>query len=151
MDRATTPDKGHGRRERRTVRATTALSGDLDRPGVVPVGPIESEVTRGGKTTTGVRYFVTSVPRVVAGAGLLLRWVRGHWTIENRSHYVRDVTFGEDASRIHKGSGPEAMAASRNAAIGLLRATQVDNIAAALRRNASRVENLFTKLGILKR
>ena len=48
---------------------------------------------------------------------------RGHWSIENRSHYVRDVTLGEDASRIRKGCGPEIMAALRNAAIGFLRAT----------------------------
>jgi len=63
---------------------------------------------------------------------------------------VRDVTFGEEASRIRKNSGPEVMAAFRNAAIGFLRSTGVTNIAAALRRNATRAEELFTKLGILK-
>ena len=151
MDRATTLDKGHGRRERRTLRATTALNTYLDWPGVAQVGQVESEVTRGGKTSKEVRYFITSVPRPLGGAGPLLRWVRGHWSIENRSHYVRDVTFGEDASQIRKGIGPEAMAALRNAAIGFLRATGADNIAAALRRNAARVDDLFTKLGILKR
>ena len=57
----------------------------------------------------------------MAGACELLKWTRGHWSIENRSHYVRDVTLGEDASRIRKGSGPEVMAALRNAAIGFLR------------------------------
>ena len=86
----------------------------------------------------------------MAGAAALLAWTRGHWSIENRSHYVRDVTFGEDASRIRKGCGPEMMAAFRNAAIGFLRSTGVTNIAEALRRNAARVDELFTKLGILK-
>jgi hypothetical protein len=57
--------------------------------------------------------------------------------------------MGEDASQIRKGFGPEAMAALRNAAIGLLRSTGVENIAAALRRNAARVEELLAKLGIL--
>jgi predicted transposase YbfD/YdcC len=94
-------------------------------------------VRRGGKTSKEVRCFITSVPRTLAGAESLLRYVRGHWSIENRSHHVRDTTFGEDASRIRKGVGPEVMAALQNAAIGLLRATGADNIAAALRRNAA--------------
>jgi Transposase DDE domain len=105
-------------------------------------------VERDGERTTEARYFITSVPRQVAGAEGLLRWSRGHWTIENRSHYVRDVSLGEDASRIRKGSGPEVMAALRNLAIGFLRSTGVGNIAEAMRRNAARVGELFTKLGI---
>lgn len=103
---------------------------------------------RAGKTTTETRYFITSVPRRTADAEQLLHWSRGHWTIENRSHYVRDVTMGEDASRIHKGSGPQVMAALRNLAIGFFRSTGVSNIAQAMRRNAARVDELFTILGI---
>ena len=80
----------------------------------------------------------------------MLKWARGHWSIENRSHYVRDVTMGEDSSRVRKRSGPEVMAAFRNAAIGLLRTMEVTNIAEALRRNASQVSGLFAKLGIFK-
>jgi predicted transposase YbfD/YdcC len=114
------------------------------------VGQIESEVTRDGKTSREVRTFITSASRSRAGADRLLSWARGHWSIENRSHYVRDVTLGEDASRIRKGSGPQVMAAFRNAAIGFLRTTGATNIAESLRRNASRVADLFTKLGILK-
>jgi predicted transposase YbfD/YdcC len=149
-DCATTLDKGHGRRERRTLRATTALNTDLDWPAVAQVGQVESVVTEDGKTTTEVRTFVPSVPRSVAGAAQLLTWVRGHGGIANRSHSVRDVTMGEDTSRVRKGSGPEVMASLRNATIGLLRLTGATNIAVALRRNASRVGELFTKLGILK-
>ena len=148
MDSATTLDKGHGRRERRTLKATTALNEYLDWPGVGQVGQVESEVTRDGKTTHEVRTFITSAPRSEADAGVLLKWARGHWSIENRSHYVRDVTFGEDASRIRKGSGPEVMAALRNATIGILRLTGATNIAEVLRRNASQVRTLFTTLGI---
>jgi predicted transposase YbfD/YdcC len=107
-------------------------------------------VDQGGKRTEAPRYFITSVPRATANAAELLKKVRGHWSIENGSHYRRDVTFGEDASRIRKGSGPQVMAALRNAAIGFLRSTGVTNIAAALRRNVARVDELFTKLGILK-
>ena len=150
MVTATTLDKGHGRRERRTLKATTALNEYLDWPGVAQVGQVESVVVKQGKTTTEVRTFITSVPRPEAEAGRLLAWVRGHWSIENRSHHVRDVTMGEDASRVRKGSGPQVMAAVRNATIGFLRLTGATNIAAAIRRNASRVGELFTKLGILK-
>jgi predicted transposase YbfD/YdcC len=142
-------DKGHGRRERRTLKATTALNEYLDWPGVAQVGQIESVVEQDGKISHETRYFITSVPRDLAGASQLLVWGRGHWSVENRSHYVRDVTLGEDASRIRKGSGPEIMAALRNAAIGFLRSTSATNIAEAVRRNASRVRTLFARLGIL--
>src|SRR5271165_1737533 len=151
MDTVTTLDKGHGRRERRTLKATTALNDYLDWPGVAQVGQVESVVSRDGKTAHEVRSFITSVPRSEAGAGRLLEWVRGHWSIENRSHYVRDVTMGEDASRIRKKSGPQVMAAFRNAAIGVLRTLGVTNVAEELRRNASQVANLFAKLGISKK
>ena len=150
FDEATTYDKGHGRVERRALRATTALADYLDWPDLAQVGRVEAVVTRDGQTTREVRYFITSVPRAAAGAPRLLQWARGHWSIENRSHYVRDVTMDEDASRIRKGSGPQVMAAARNAAIGLLRLTGATNIAAALRRNGSRVDELLAKLGIFK-
>jgi hypothetical protein len=130
------------------LRATTALNEYLDWPGVAQVGQIESVVEQAGNVSQETRYFVTSVPRDLAGASRLLVWGRGHWSIENRSHYVRDVTFGEDASRIRTGSGPEIMAALRNAAIGFLRITGVTNIAETVRRNASQVPTLFTRLGI---
>jgi hypothetical protein len=97
------------------------LADYLDWPDVAQVGRVEAEVTRDGKTTVEVRYFITSVPRAWADAAQLLRWVRGHWSIENRTHYVRDVTLGEDASRVRQGSGPQVLAAVRNAALGLLR------------------------------
>ena len=83
-------------------------------------------------------YAITSVTESKANAATLLGW-RGHWGIENRSHYVRDVTMGEDASRIRTGSGPQILAAFRNAAIGWLRLQGVANIAEALRRNAAQV------------
>ena len=58
------------------------------------------------------------VSRPVSGAGQLLKWARGHWSVENRSHYVRDVTMGEDSAIAS--AGPEVMAAFRNATISLL-------------------------------
>ena len=69
----------------------------------------------------------------------MLGWTRGHWGIENRLHYVRDVTMGEDANRTRTGTGPQVLAALRNAVIGRLRLSGATNIAASLRRNAARV------------
>jgi predicted transposase YbfD/YdcC len=151
MDTATTIDKGHGRVERRTLKATTALNEYRDWPGVAQVGQVQSVVHKDGKTSHETRYFISSVPRKQADAAQLLTWARGHWSIENGSHYVRDVTLGEDASRVRKGSGPEVMAAIGNAAIGFLRSTGAMNIAETIRRNASQVGQLFAKLGIFKK
>jgi hypothetical protein len=72
------------------------------------------------------------------------------WGIENRLHWVRDVTMGEDANRARSGSGPQVLATLRNLAISRLRLDEVTNIAAALRRNAARVGDLIASLGSLK-
>ena len=80
-----------------------------------------------------------------------MNWWRGHRGIENRSHYVRDVSMGEDASRIRSGAAPQIMAAFRNAAIGFLHRRGVANIAKALRRNAAQARPLLLSLGIVKR
>lgn len=98
---------------------------------------IEREMKRivGGKVvehSVEVRYAITSLPPDV-GAVRLLDLVRGHWGIENRLHYVRDVTMGEDASQIRTGSAPQVMAALRNVVLALLRTAGFQNIAAALR------------------
>ena len=104
---------------------------------------------RDGKTTRDVQYAITSAPRSLADAEQLSAWRRDHWKIENGLHWVRDVTFGEDACRIRTGSAPQNLAAVRNAAIGLLRRLGAANIAAALRENALKVDELLAKLGIL--
>jgi hypothetical protein len=126
------------------------LNGYLDWPGVAQVGRLERTVTTGGEATVEVQYLVTSVPRACAGAATLRGWLRGHWGIENRLHYVRDVTMGEDSNRTRSGSGPQVLASLRNPAISKLRLDEVTNIAAALRRNAARVRDLLVSLCILK-
>jgi hypothetical protein len=78
-------------------------------------------------------YGITSQTPQKASPVCILQQNREHWSIENSSHYVRDVTFDEDRSRIRKGSGPQVMATLRNLAIGLLRLTGVKNIAQGLR------------------
>jgi hypothetical protein len=126
------------------------LNAYLDWPGAARVGRLEREVTIGGESTAEVAYLITSVPPGEAGAAELLGWLRGHWGIENRLHYVRDATMGEDANRARSGSAPQALAALRNLAISKLRLDGVTNVAAALRRNAARVRDLLVSLRILK-
>jgi hypothetical protein len=77
----------------------------------------------------------------------LAAWVRGHWRIE-ALHYVRDVTYGEDASQIHTGNGPQAMAALRNLAIGILKPAGHASIAAACRYHARDANRVLTTLGL---
>ena len=85
-----------------------------------------------------VTYAATSLPASAADARAVLGHLRAHWGIENKLHYVRDVTFDEDRSQTRIGAGPQVMAALRNLALTLLRRTGATTIAAALRTNAGR-------------
>lgn len=76
---------------------------------------------KSGKTETEVVYLITSLSVDEASPDRLLALNRGHWEIENRLHWVRDVTFAEDQSQIRTGSGPRMMALLRNFAISLVR------------------------------
>ena len=73
--------------------------------------------------------------------------IRGHWGIESL-HWVRDRAFREDESQAHSGAGPQAMAALRNCAIGLLHRLHVPNIAAALRHLHRHPDAVATLLGL---
>jgi hypothetical protein len=133
----------------RTIWTTTRLNNYLDWPGVGQVCRVERVVKKAGVQTREVAYAITSVGPEWAGAAELLGWWRGHWGIENRLHWVRDVTLGEDGSRIRTGSAPQVMAALRNAAVSLLRLLGVSNIAEALRANPYRVPDVLAELGIV--
>jgi predicted transposase YbfD/YdcC len=104
---------------------------------------------RDGVTTTELAYALTSLSlEQVTPQQLLALW-RGHWQIENRLHYVRDMTLGEDASRVRSGQSPHALAALRNAVVTVLRLAGQPNIAAALRtfaQNPYRALGLFIRL-----
>jgi len=78
----------------------------------------------------------------------LLTLVRGHWHIENKSHWVRDVTFDEDRSQVRCGNIPQVMAALRNTVIGLTRWAGATNIAAACRRFAAQPALALELIGI---
>ncbi len=81
-------------------------------------------------------YAITSLDARQAEPALLATWVRGHWSIEARLHWVRDVTFGEDHSQVRTDHGPTNLAGLRTLAINALRLTGHTNIAAGLRLHA---------------
>src|SRR5262249_25394839 len=108
---------------------------------------LESTVMNQGKTTHLVRYCLTSLGPDVPAA-TLLRLVREHWHIENRLHYVRDVTLGEDASQVRSGAAPQMLAGLRNAILGLLRQHGWTTSAAALRHFAWSPDAVFRLLGL---
>jgi hypothetical protein len=129
--------KGHGRREKRTLLATTWLNDYLDWPGVGQVFLVRRERTVGAETTVEEVVGITSLGRGEADAARLLGLVRGHWGIENGLHLVRDVTLGEDACRVRSGTAPQALAALRNLVVYLLGQASAKSKAAALRRFAA--------------
>jgi predicted transposase YbfD/YdcC len=148
---ATTVSRTHhgDRQEERTLRCSAALTGYLDWPGLGQVCRVDRAVTRRGRTTTETAYALTSATPRRAGPRRLLRWWRGHWEIENRLHWVRDVTFDEDRSQVRTGAAPQALAALRNTAIGTLRRAGHTNIAAATRFYAAHPRAALPLLGLL--
>ena len=128
-----TYEKGHGRLETRCLKASTALNDYLDWPGLAQV--IECRYIRKnmctGKETHKVQYGRTSLDPKEASAERLLTIRRGHWTIENKVHWVRDVVFREDVSPVRCGAIPQVMAAMRNTAMSVLRFSGYTAIAKA--------------------
>jgi predicted transposase YbfD/YdcC len=88
--------------------------------------------------TTETVYAIADLRAHQAKPRQLADWIRGHRSIENKTHRVRDITYDEDRSQIRTGTGPQVMAAIRNAAIGALRTAGASNIAAATRHHANR-------------
>jgi predicted transposase YbfD/YdcC len=114
----------HGSRiEVRSLQASSALTADYcGWPGLQQVFRIERQRLdkRTGTRTVRVVFGITSLSPARADAKRLAAITRGHWGIENRLHWVRDVVFGEDASRIHTGKTPQVLAIFRNVAISFL-------------------------------
>ena len=132
------------------MQASTRLAEHLDWPGLGQVCRLERTTTRKGKTTVEVQHAITSLHRSRADAALLNdRW-RNHWGIENRLHWVRDVTFGEDKCQVKQGNAPQTLAAFRNSVLSLLRLRGCKEIAATLRDFSYRPLKLLTFLGIMK-
>lgn len=147
---ASTTDYQRGRIEVRSIKVTCAMNDYLSAtwPGVRQVAQLTRTVTvrRTGKTTCETVYLITTLSPKPAGPERLLALVRHHWCIENSLHYVRDVTFGEDRSRLRTGNAPEVMAAMRNLAITLMHRCGSFQIAATRRHFSSQPSEAFALL-----
>jgi len=139
-------DYGHGRQEVRRCWVTDRLEwlDETDEPaawaGLRSVARVESVRTCGGKTTTECRHFLSSLP---ADARRTLRAVRGHWGIENSLHWVLDVAFDEDGSRVRKDNAPQNMATLRHLALNLLQQEKTDSAGFKNRRLRAGWDNDF--------
>ncbi len=109
----------------------------------------ERVVIKTGKRTLEVSYGITSLAPSSARAAQLATLWRGHWTIENRKHYVRDVTLGEDRNQMHTGNAPRVLATLRSGLIDLWRWKGWTNIADAVRECAADVQRTLTLVGAL--
>jgi predicted transposase YbfD/YdcC len=136
---AETRGKGHGRLEWRSLKVVTVSRG-IGFPHAAQAIQLIRRTRRPDSNTwhREVVYAITSMPAERVQGVELLTILRRHWAIENELHWVRDVTFGEDASRVRTGTGPAVMAAIRNLAISLAHLEDIDSIATFTRRNARR-------------
>ena len=140
--------RGHGRIERRIIKVVTVAAG-LAFPHAAQAIQVTRRTRRPGsrRWRTETSYAITSLPAALARPDQLAGWIRGHWKIENQLHWVRDVTFGEDASTARTGTGPHVMATLRNLVISILRLAGHASIARALRhaaRDPARAFRLLT-------
>jgi predicted transposase YbfD/YdcC len=145
-----TSEKGHGRLETRTLISGNAHIEDVDWPGVAQVIRRECEriELKTGKVTREVSYGLTSLTPSRADAAALEALWRGHWTIENGVHYVRDVSFGEDRGHAATGSTARALASVRNALLYLFRRAGWRLVPDALAHYGASVRRALTLVGL---
>ncbi len=115
-------------------------------PGVTHVAQLTRSRSEKGKTTLEVVYLIAILPPGSDGPQSLLALSRGQWGIENSLHYVRDVTFAEDRSRLRTGHAPQLLAACRNLAITLIHRSGSSQIAASRRAFSYHPRNVFDLL-----
>jgi predicted transposase YbfD/YdcC len=128
-------DRRRGRVEHRSIRVSTEMNAYLAPawPLIAQVAEVTRTVTEQGETSTEVIYLITDLCPQQGSPLRLLCLVRGHWGIENRSHYVRDVSFQEDRSRLRTDNAPQLLAAFRNLAISLIHRCGSSQISATRR------------------
>jgi predicted transposase YbfD/YdcC len=144
----------HGNRTHEwRLHASTLLEGYTSWPGLRQVLKLERTVSnkRTGEVRRETAYAITSLGPEQASPQELIKLWREHWHIENRLHWVRDVTFDEDRSQIRAGHIAQVMAAFRNAAISLMRCLGATNIAAACRRYAAQPALALAAMGLNQR
>ena len=100
--------------------------------------------TKSWKTSAETAFYIATL---ALSAPQFCQAIRAHWAIENRNHYVRDVTLGEDKSRIR--TNPHIFAKLRSFALNILRHNQVDNVSLELFDNSLRLDKVLNYVGIL--
>ncbi|MEW5964947.1 MAG: ISAs1 family transposase [Pseudomonadota bacterium] len=119
LARTEASDKGHGRLETRRIEVSAEAVGHLDWPGLAQIARLTRYRKTGGKISSETVYLITSLPAAEAGPERLLALSRAHWGIENRLHWVRDVTMDEDRCRVR--AGARSLAGVRNATLAIIR------------------------------
>lgn len=128
-------NQGHGRLEVRTIRTSTQLNDYIAAKwvDVAQVFQLQRRITRQKRTTTETVYGITSLSSRLASPPRLLHFIRQYWQIENRLHWRRDVTLGEDASTVSRGQTPQVLAMLNNVILALVDRLGIPNLAAQQR------------------
>lgn len=131
-----------GRFERREIRAYK-IDGDiaLKWPGAKQFIQVNRMVKEKGKESRETAYFISSIQ---VSALLYNVGIRSHWGIENSLHWVKDVTFREDASKITMGEAPSVLSTIRNGALNIFRKNGMYEIAKAIRLVSNDIGKLYT-------
>jgi predicted transposase YbfD/YdcC len=138
-----TIDNDHGRIEIRRYWAISDISWLYEKEqwkGLKSIGMVESERIIGKETTTEKRYYISSLN---GDAKQFAYGVRGHWGIENSVHWILDVAFREDESRIRKGNGAENFALLRHIALNLLKQEKSSKVGVKIKRNKAGWDNNY--------
>jgi predicted transposase YbfD/YdcC len=134
-----TGERGHGRDERRTLKITAVAAGLAFPHAAQAIQIVRRRKLPGKKKwSRETVYAITSLTATQASPAKLAAIIRGHWAIEDRLHWVRDLDYDEDRSQVRTASAPRVMATLRNLAITILRLAGHPSIAAALRHHARR-------------
>jgi predicted transposase YbfD/YdcC len=120
FDTYTEHDKGHGRIQERTVRVSTDVARIKTEklPHIAAIACVDCRIEMGATISNERRFYISSRPMTAA---VFLDAIRSHWQIENALHWVLDVTFKDDLSRVRKGHGAKNMAVVRHFALNLVR------------------------------
>lgn len=151
----TSTNRAHGRIEERTLKVVTVTeqAGGLGFPDAAQAIQVVRR-TRRAKPKPGTKnrwrtetvYAIVTLPAEQATAAELATWIRQHWHIENKLHWVRDVTLGEDLHQARTRNGPHVLAILRNLVLALLRLTDHHNIARALRHHGRHPDQAIAML-----
>lgn len=135
----TSVNKGHGRIEVRQLRASSELNDYLagQWTDVAQVFQIVRDIVRNGKQTHEIVTGITSIPAEACGPEQVLSVVRAHWHLENRVHWRRDVTLGEDGCQVKQGKAAQVLASLNNGVLMLMDQLGVSNVAAQMREFAA--------------